>query len=445
MTEDAELLSRYADEQSEAAFAELVRRHLNLVYSVALRQVAGDTHLAEDVTQQVFVALARKAGELAPRPALTGWLYRSTYFAASDVVRVERRRRAREQEVHTMDSNPSGPEANADWDKLRPVLDDAIAELAEGDRDAVSLRFLEGRSFAEVGAKLRLTENAARMRVERALDKLHTALGRRGVTSTATALGLALANQAGVAAPAGLAASVTGAALAAGPLAATAGGVIAFMSTGKIVLGLASVAAIAGVGAAFVAAGSGREAESAFATAAVRQTASNAKLSDLENRAQAEAQRAQRAEAENTRLLAAAQKMKVAPGDAVATAVEPMDSEAVRARFKRAQELVRTGDPAEALRELLWCYDVGMARIGSMLGVRFSYALDSLIELAERHPPARTALLERQSKARTTLLAGEDEFDAAMAFGSISRVLKDGAATVAILDQLPAGDRRRMP
>src|SRR3977135_504681 len=100
--EDAVLLRRYAGNRSEEAFAELVRRHLNLVYSVALRQVGGDTHLAEDVVQVVFTALAREAPALARRPVLGGWLYRSAQFAAIDAVRVERRRRTREQEAHTM-------------------------------------------------------------------------------------------------------------------------------------------------------------------------------------------------------------------------------------------------------------------------------------------------------------------------------------------------------
>jgi len=223
MIEDAELLRRYADEKSETAFAELVRRHLDLVYSVALRQVAGDAHLAEDVSQRVFAALARKARALSACSSLSGWLYRAAHFAASDAVRTERRRRAREQEVFAMNQNqtPSDP---VDWDRVRPVLDAAIAELGERDRDALSLRFLEGRPFAEVGVRLRLTENAARMRVDRALDKLHVALGRRGVTSTATAIGIALANPA-AAAPAGLAVSVTSTALAG----ATVGGSVTLL------------------------------------------------------------------------------------------------------------------------------------------------------------------------------------------------------------------------
>ncbi len=212
MLDDAELLRRYAAEKSEAAFAEVVRRHLNLVYSIALRQVGGDVHLAEDVAQQVFAALARRAETLSRRPSLSGWLYRSTHFAASDVVRAERRRKARDHEALLMQS-PDAPSAAIDWDRVRPVLDAAIADLAERDRDAVTLRFLDGRSFAEIGAKLQLNENTARMRVERALDKLHAALARRGVTSTTAAVGIALAQQASVAAPAGLSAAVTGSAL----------------------------------------------------------------------------------------------------------------------------------------------------------------------------------------------------------------------------------------
>ena len=113
---------------------------------------------------------------------------------------------------------------DADWQKLAPVLDQVISELPERDRDAVVLRFIESRPFREIGVTLHLTEDAARMRVERALEKLRGALERRGITSTSTALGLALANQAAAAVPAGVTASVTGAALtgaAAGGLGAT--------------------------------------------------------------------------------------------------------------------------------------------------------------------------------------------------------------------------------
>ena len=254
-TDDAELLRRYAEEKSEAAFAELVRRHVNLVYAGALRRVGGDAQLAEDVTQLVFTALARGAGTLARHPVLSGWLFTTTRNAAAQVVRTERRRQAREQEAHTMNelSAFDSPSANvADWERLRPVIDEAMDRLSDDDRQAVLLRFFEGKSFSDVGAKLRLTENTARMRVERALDKLHALLARRGVTSTTAALAVALANQAVVAAPAGLAAAVTGAALAGAGVAAGAGQILSIMSITKLNLGLIGAVAVAGATTAVV-------------------------------------------------------------------------------------------------------------------------------------------------------------------------------------------------
>lgn len=246
MNDDAELLRRYAEEKSQAAFQELVERHLGLVYHAALRQCGGDAHRAEDVAQLVFADLARKARELARRPVLAGWLHTSTRYAAAQAVRSEIRRQAREQEVSRMNEVLAETEPAADWETLRPVIDDVLHALGERDREAVLLRFFEGRGFKEVGARLALSEDAARMRVERALDKMRTALTRRGITSTSVALGVVLAQQAGAALPAGLAASVAGAALthaAAGTSAAV--GWIAFMTANKATAG--AVAALAGV------------------------------------------------------------------------------------------------------------------------------------------------------------------------------------------------------
>jgi RNA polymerase sigma factor (sigma-70 family) len=247
MIDDAELLRRYAVDRSEADFAELVRRHVNLVHSAALRQVNGDGHLAQDVTQLVFTDLARKAAELANHRVLAGWLFTSTRFAAAKLVRGERRRQTHEQEAQLMhDLSHSDSAAQLDWDRVRPVLDAALAELDECDREAILLRFFEGRGFAEIGARLNVNDNTARMRVDRAVDKLHALLARRGVTSTSAALAVALAEQAVVAAPAGLATTVTGAALA-GAGAATGGGWIAtFMSMTKLQVGITSALALAG-------------------------------------------------------------------------------------------------------------------------------------------------------------------------------------------------------
>jgi RNA polymerase sigma factor (sigma-70 family) len=252
MLEDAELLRRYVAEKSEAAFVELVTRYLDLVYSAALRQVYGDRHRAEDVSQVVFTALARKAPSLAPHPVLAGWLYTATQHAAAKAVRTEARRHAREQEAYTMQeavASNSAADVEIDWDRVRPVLDAAMRELNDRDREAVLLRFFAHRAFAEIGRALGLSEDAARMRVDRALEKLHGLLGRRGITSTTAALATVFANQATVAAPAGLAASVTGAALAGvagsvGTLNLLAAG-LQFMMTSKTALGVATTLLLA--------------------------------------------------------------------------------------------------------------------------------------------------------------------------------------------------------
>ena len=188
MTEDLELLKRYATEGSEAAFAELTERHVDLVYSAALRLVNGDVHLAQDVTQQVFAEAARQAKGLVRHPALVGWLYTTSRHIALRAIRTEQRRKLREQEANSMNELLQDDSSQTDWTRLRPVLEDAMDELDEKDRHAVLLRFFQKRSLKEVGAVLNLNENAARMRVERALDQLREKLLRRGVSTTAEAL-----------------------------------------------------------------------------------------------------------------------------------------------------------------------------------------------------------------------------------------------------------------
>jgi RNA polymerase sigma factor (sigma-70 family) len=216
MTPDLQLLAEFARTNSEDAFAELVRRHVNLVHAAALRQVNGDAHLAQDVAQSVFTDLARKAGSLArghhaaSPQSLTGWLYTSAHFAAAKIVRGENRRRDREEKFMSDPLHESAPEPG--WEKLRPLLDDVMHELKEPDREAILLRYFENQPFAEVGAKLGLNENAARMRVERALEKLRAALARRGVAAAATLASVISAN-AVQSAPAGLASTLTSASM----------------------------------------------------------------------------------------------------------------------------------------------------------------------------------------------------------------------------------------
>ncbi|MBI3851288.1 MAG: sigma-70 family RNA polymerase sigma factor [Verrucomicrobia bacterium] len=221
---DSELLRRYVRDRSEAAFAELVRRHLDLVYSSALRQINGDVHAAQDVAQAVFLDLARKAARLTRHSSLSGWLYTSTRYLTANARRAAQRRLVRELTAHTMNELQRADEAEPDWSALHPILDDAMHELNETDREAVLWRYFERRPFAEIGLQLGLKENAARMRVERALDKLRAALIKRGVNSTGAALATMLVNQAVASTPADLAQRVCLAVTAA----AEVGGVVAW-------------------------------------------------------------------------------------------------------------------------------------------------------------------------------------------------------------------------
>ncbi len=244
MSEDAELLRRYTEEESEGAFAELVQRHVPLVYSAALRRLAGDAHAAADVTQLVFTALARQAPALVHCHVLPGWLYATTRNVAVDFIRSEHRRRVREQEAHAMHELDSASPPPA-WDQLRPLLDEVMDQLGQQDREAILLRFFARRSFAEIGRTLNLKEDAARMRVDRAVDKLRVLLARRGATSTCAALGMMLTSQAATAAPAGIAGTVTSAALHSASIAGPAFDLIQLMSTSKTIVAAGVALALA--------------------------------------------------------------------------------------------------------------------------------------------------------------------------------------------------------
>src|ERR1035437_781574 len=177
-TDDSTLLRQYVENQSDAAFAGLVARHINLVYSVALRHV-GDPHHAEEVTQAVFIILARKVRSLRHDKALSSWLFQTTRLTAGNFLRSESRRRHREQEAY-MQSPLNEPEDKV-WPSIAPLLDAAVAGLGEKDRRAIVLRFYEGRSMREVGAVFGASEAAAEKRVTRAVEKLRGFFTKRGV------------------------------------------------------------------------------------------------------------------------------------------------------------------------------------------------------------------------------------------------------------------------
>ena len=248
MSTDSDLLRQFANHRDEVAFAELVRRHADFVYSVALR-VTCNGALAQDVTQSVFTTLAKQAGKLQHYETLLGWLHTTTRHLAINAVRGEARRRAREQEATAMQNINSAPETN--WAEIGPLLDEAVGQLKETDRDAVLLRFFKNLSHQEVGAALGLGEDAARKRVDRALEKLREHFARRGVTASSAILTSAILENSVQAAPLGMVAQVTTAALA-GVGGVTAGGTSLlslftfFMSTKtKTILAMAVVLALA--------------------------------------------------------------------------------------------------------------------------------------------------------------------------------------------------------
>lgn len=210
---DQQLLRDYSENRSETAFAELVRRYVDFVYSAALRLVC-DGHLADDVTQGVFVALAQNARQMGNRPVLAGWLHRVAQNLAANTVRSEVRRRDRERESAHMNELLSSEE-DASWDLIAPHLDAALGELNETDRNAVWLRYFQRKSAREVAQVLGTTEEAAQKRINRALERLRRFFRKQGVTISASGLVVLSAN-AVQAAPPALAQAVTTAALAKG-------------------------------------------------------------------------------------------------------------------------------------------------------------------------------------------------------------------------------------
>src|SRR5581483_9015794 len=199
--DDASLLKRFIDSRDQRAFEQLVAGNIDLVYAAARRQVRGDAHLAEDVTQAVFVLLARKASSVRSAAALPAWLLTTTRFVARDTLRAEARRSRREAEAvkimnHVLHPNSSSgaPDPVADRDRIAPLLDDALSRLREGDRILVTLRFLKEMSIAEVAAATGLSATVAQKRIARSVARMRDSFARRGIVLTAAATCGALAH-----------------------------------------------------------------------------------------------------------------------------------------------------------------------------------------------------------------------------------------------------------
>jgi RNA polymerase sigma factor (sigma-70 family) len=204
---DQQLLREYATRRSEAAFAELVRRRVDMVYSTA-RRIVRDSQLAEEVTQSAFVELARNAAKASECAVVSAWLHRVAHNLAANVVRQDVRRKIREGKAAAM-NEMFATDAGDNWEDIEGRLDDALQSLSEGDRDAIVLRFFEGKSAVEIAGVLGVSAEAAQKRVSRAVDRLRGNLARTGGTVATGALVGLLSTHAVQAAPASLAASIS--------------------------------------------------------------------------------------------------------------------------------------------------------------------------------------------------------------------------------------------
>ncbi len=449
---DARLLRAYAERGTEAAFAEIVARHTDLVYSAALRQVYSPD-LARDVTQSVFTDLARKArtisANLSPDASFAGWLYRGTRFAARDLYRNETRRTQRERQA--MAQLHPAPETPPDWEQLRPILDDAMSDLDDTDRDAVLLRYFKNHDLRTVGATLGISDDAAQKRVSRAVERLREFFAKRGVTVGASGLAAGISANAVQAAPVGLALTISTAAALTGTTLATTATVTATkaiaMTAIQKCLVAATIAVLAGAGIYEARQASQlRQQNQALqqqqAPLAEQIEQLQREREDAANRVATLNEKPQRASDNNLELL----KLRGEVGRLRregAEASTPITHDLVESRYKNAQELARSGNSAAALSEFLWCFDEGMPRIAGYGGVRRSFLLSSIAELGEKYPAALVALRERRDKALQRLLNSSNDSDAAMDFAALNRTLKEDQNTLAVFDQLPPEDPRR--
>lgn len=300
---DTELLRQYSESGAEPQFTELVQRHINLVYFTALRRTGGDTALAQDIVQSVFATAARKASNLVNHVSLTGWLYTTTRNIAAKAVRKEQTRRHYEN-LAAMDTL-TGTEPSAEWERLRPIIDGVLGEMPVADREAILIRFFQGRSYVDMSAMLQISEDAARMRLERALERLRRLLQRRGIRSAAAALAVALSAQGGLAVPVGMVATVSSGAIA--TVTATSGTAVffGFMSLTKTTAIAASLAATIATGIAVFERNLARKAEAELTAMTRNQIALQASLARVETQLSHAQSRADEADRDTANLLAA--------------------------------------------------------------------------------------------------------------------------------------------
>ena len=255
--DDWQLLRDYATRNSEEAFRALVDRYAGLVYHAALRQ-AGNPHTAEEVTQAVFIALAQKADRIPRGTVLSGWLFRATRFAFNNLAREQIRRQRREQEAVMMETILRPDDTASVWEQIVPHLNDALDRLPRKDREAILVRYFQDRSHRELARTLGVSEDAAKVRVSRALEKLRLIFARQGYAVPSAVLLATISAHGAQAVPAGLTASVASVAVAKGTAGTTstltlAKGVLKIMAWTKMKSAIVIAAvALAGAGTATV-------------------------------------------------------------------------------------------------------------------------------------------------------------------------------------------------
>jgi len=195
MNDDRELLRGFVCEGSQASFEKLVQRYTPMVFSSAQRRI-GASH-AEDVTQAVFIILAKKAPRLYSRKHqnIAGWLHTTTRYAALHALRSERRRMTHEKNASENEQILNPPDTPDSHKMITPLLDEGLDSLSNKDRNALLMRFFRGASHSEIGQTQNISENAANKRIERALLKLERFFGRRGVTASVVVITAAIAGE----------------------------------------------------------------------------------------------------------------------------------------------------------------------------------------------------------------------------------------------------------
>jgi len=326
-----------------------------------------------------------------------------------------------------------------DLQNLHVHIDDALDGLAEEDRQAIVLRYYGSKSFVEIGQMFGLSDDGARKRVDRALDKLRTVMLRKGVTSTAVALSAALTVNAATTAPVALGASVAGTAVAS----ATAAGVGAMLATYKAaVFGLGTVA-VGAIGSVIYQAKQVSELQRDLAGASTVVAALRAELDVTKQAAQRLERHLQQAEDDASLLIGAVRQANIMPTNESHSLDGPPNQSMVEKRYAEARAHAQAGRHAEALEGFLWCFDTGMPAVPRYAGVRLSFLVREIQKLAAVYAPAMTALRERRDRSEEGMLGKSGETTYALEFAALNDALGEEQRTIDAFFRFNEGDPRR--